>query len=493
MKFCRGILTIAACLAVTASAFGTIRNVPAQYTKIQLAINAAVNGDTVIIADGHYYERISFAGKAIKVGSRFLVDGSTSHISATIIDADPAVLGVADTGSVVRFHNWETSESVLSGVTLQKGTGIPIEVPGLGIHTAGGGIFCRLADPSIEHCRIMSCTAEYGSGIASYQGSTLVVRACDVQGELAVLDGTMLLLRDTSTAGSVKIIEYGNFIIGRSTVENITVSGSSYTWLGRGAEATSVTVIDSSILEIDSATVTGTVTMRGDSRGRAMTSTLGGIEVDSCLEVIDFDVDNCLITGPSSAIQGGIEFSQSTLLGGITCGDGTVVLDSSIVYLSSGGYVISCAETTFCAVIAICSDFYGYTGPDWFECANLLIQTDDLMRVNPSFCDPAGGDYHLADSSVCAPTRNACQTQIGLYPVGCGCCVGTTGNVNASGGIDLSDLSLLIAYMTVTPKPALSCQKEANVNGLALIDLSDLSLLIAYLTVTPKPLLPNCY
>jgi hypothetical protein len=65
--------------------------------------------------------------------------------------------------------------------------------------------------------------------------------------------------------------------------------------------------------------------------------------------------------------------------------------------------------------------------------------------------------------------------------------------VNASGGIDLSDLSLLIAYMTVTPKPSLICQKEANVNGAAMIDLSDLSLLIAYLTLTPKPQLQNCY
>jgi hypothetical protein len=76
------------------------------------------------------------------------------------------------------------------------------------------------------------------------------------------------------------------------------------------------------------------------------------------------------------------------------------------------------------------------------------------------------------------------------------CCIGTTGNVNKSSvePPDLSDLSMLIAYLTITPKPALPCPAEANVNASAAPapDLSDLSLLIAYLTVTPKPVLPTC-
>jgi hypothetical protein len=72
------------------------------------------------------------------------------------------------------------------------------------------------------------------------------------------------------------------------------------------------------------------------------------------------------------------------------------------------------------------------------------------------------------------------------------CCEGTTGNVNMSGVIDLTDLSLIISYLTVTPRPVLPCPAEANVNGASVIDLTDLSLLISYLTVTPRPVLPNC-
>ncbi len=76
------------------------------------------------------------------------------------------------------------------------------------------------------------------------------------------------------------------------------------------------------------------------------------------------------------------------------------------------------------------------------------------------------------------------------------CCTATTGNVNASAveTPDLSDLSMLIAYLTVTPRPTLPCPNEANVNSSVAPtpDLSDLSLLISYLTVTPRPTLPNC-
>ncbi len=72
------------------------------------------------------------------------------------------------------------------------------------------------------------------------------------------------------------------------------------------------------------------------------------------------------------------------------------------------------------------------------------------------------------------------------------CCIGMRGNVSSSGTIDLTDLSMLIGYLTLTPRPTLPCEEAANVSGTDLIDLSDLSLLIGYLTLTPRPTLPSC-
>jgi hypothetical protein len=61
-----------------------------------------------------------------------------------------------------------------------------------------------------------------------------------------------------------------------------------------------------------------------------------------------------------------------------------------------------------------------------------------------------------------------------------------------AGIVDLSDLSLLIGYLTASPKPTLPCPEEANINTTGIIDLSDLSMLINYLTTSPAPALPNC-
>lgn len=101
-----------------------------------------------------------------------------------------------------------------------------------------------------------------------------------------------------------------------------------------------------------------------------------------------------------------------------------------------------------------------------------------------------GYGYCFVGVFPCTPPVPAKQTQAAC---GCGgCCQGTTGNVNMQGGVDLSDLSALIAYLTQTPRPTLTCHEEANLDGSSGIDLSDLSYLIAYLTVTPQPSLPAC-
>ncbi len=78
------------------------------------------------------------------------------------------------------------------------------------------------------------------------------------------------------------------------------------------------------------------------------------------------------------------------------------------------------------------------------------------------------------------------------------CCIGTTGNVNKSvvETPDLSDLALLVGYLTIPNpnKPVLPCIQEANVNASGAVDLSDLSLLVGYLTIPNpnKPVLPVC-
>lgn len=98
----------------------TTRHVPAQYSTIQAAINASVNGDTILVAPGIYQEFLNYNGKNIVLGSYFLTSNDTSYISQTIIDGN-------NSGITVTFTNGCTLDAELIGFTIKRGwTGIRI-------------------------------------------------------------------------------------------------------------------------------------------------------------------------------------------------------------------------------------------------------------------------------------------------------------------------------------------------------------------------------
>jgi hypothetical protein len=144
-----------------------IIHIPANQPTIQAGIDAATDGDTVLVADGTYLENISFQGKAITVASQFLMDGDTNHINNTVIDgSQPAN---PDTASVVRFCNGEDTTSIICGFTITGGEGSP--EPSFGA-TVGGGIYCYEAGAKIIHNKIHANNVTdllyaFGGGIAS--------------------------------------------------------------------------------------------------------------------------------------------------------------------------------------------------------------------------------------------------------------------------------------------------------------------------------------
>ena len=139
--------------SVVGSLASTI-NVPAQQPTIQAGINAAVNGDTVLVAPGTYVENINFLGKAIKVKS-------SGGRKVTIIDGNAAA-------PVAVFVTNEGARSVLSGFTLQNGVGT------FEFGYEGGGVYISFSSPTIKGNVIKNSTAGYGGGVGVYFGSPVI-------------------------------------------------------------------------------------------------------------------------------------------------------------------------------------------------------------------------------------------------------------------------------------------------------------------------------
>jgi len=129
-------------------------HVPEDFITIQEAINAAFNGDTVLVDTGTYVERINFIGKNIVVASKYLTTLDTNYINQTIIDGDSL-------GSVVTIINGEDSTTMLCGFTVQNGADT----------VGGGGIRIVNSNPTITNCHIRNNISNYGAGGGIYISS----------------------------------------------------------------------------------------------------------------------------------------------------------------------------------------------------------------------------------------------------------------------------------------------------------------------------------
>lgn len=143
------------------------------FDAIQEAIDAAGDGDTVVILDGLY---TGPGNRDLDFGGRTITVRSQNGPANCIIDCQGSS---ADPHRGFHFHNLETPNARLEGLTI---TG--------GYESQGGGIYCEgESSPTIAECVISQNTAvSYGAGIR-LRGSRARIVNCKILNNYCLNDG----------------------------------------------------------------------------------------------------------------------------------------------------------------------------------------------------------------------------------------------------------------------------------------------------------------
>ena len=198
------------------------------FCKIQDAIDAAGDGELVLVYPGRYFEAIDFLGKAITVQS--LEPMNPDVVECTVIDGSrPEPSGY---GAIVNFVNGESLDSALRGFTISNGIMA-------GYRT---GIICAYASsPFIADCVITNNRAETGGGIACSSSSPMITN-CTVSQNSSLTGGGLLIWNNSSPVISNCLIldnfaslrGGGILASGNPTFDHCTVAGNTAAGQGGG-------------------------------------------------------------------------------------------------------------------------------------------------------------------------------------------------------------------------------------------------------------------
>ncbi|MGA1841792.1 MAG: MopE-related protein [bacterium] len=324
--------------------------VPGNFSSIQPAITAAVNGDTIIVRNGTYTgannKNLDFAGKRITVRSE---NGAQN----TIIDCQ-------NSGRGFYFHSGENNLSVLDGFTIKNASSL----------TGSGAIDCSGASPTIKNCIITdnsSNSLEFGGGggIGCWASSSPQIINCIISRNSADGAGGGIICNSSSP-----------------TITNCTISENTSNG-GAG-----ITCHESS------STITGCII-----KDNIATYDGGGIDSSSSSLIIT----NCIIIGNTAGRWGGgmnclhdsptlinctiSENTDGTNGGGIYCSYSSPTITNCILWNDSGSEIYK----------------YGYS-------SNPIVTYSDIqggysgtgnINQNPMFVNPDADNYHLQSGSPC--------------------------------------------------------------------------------------------
>ena len=368
-----------------------ILHVPGDYPTIQAGIDAAVNGDEVVVADGVYTGRgnrdIDFNGKLITVRSANGPDNCIIDCEGTEFDNHRGFY----------FDSGETADAVVDGFTITNGF-VTAAAPGgpnggalfllnssptvtncvvsgnkaLGNESGrGGGMFIDLGSPVISDCTLTGNETEFGGGGIYLRDGSMTVTNCTFEGNSATGflfpgGGGAIFSRD-STVNLVDCDLHGN----------VGLLGGAIAFVQFNGAGVSLTLIDCSV----------TINAAGEG---------GGVFIQNAAALLINSTLTANVAAPGEFGAGGgiaLRSNSSAVLtnttisanwgtegGGIWVNNSSAEVRNSILWDNTPNQVSGSASAIF-------SNVQG----GWPGVGNI--------DADPLFVDPDGGDYRLSSGS----------------------------------------------------------------------------------------------
>jgi hypothetical protein len=374
---------------IVGSALATVRRVPGESTTIQAALDASIQGDTVLVAAGTF---TGSGNRDLNYHGRDIVLRSESGPEATIINAE---------GSPSRVHRaiWfvtgESRAAILEGFTLRGG-----------FEEDGSAVFCSgTASPTIRNCIITQNQATgygYADGVLCTESSAPLFVDCVITENL-IVGG--LAFRDTShpllLRCAISNNRRGIYCDGQAVValDGCLITGNfGYAGIRGMGQA----VLDAVECEI--------VLNGGDYIA-------GGINWDSyggALHLVSCTIAN------NRSYEGNV--------GGISgLGCSEVTIEKTVIWGNWGAscvlqedemdFLCPSVRLTCCALDEVGVVVYGGT---------VVVYDGEQVHSDPLFCKAVvcgvtggEGNYSLAAGSPCLPGVSPCGELIGARGEGC--------------------------------------------------------------------------
>ncbi|MCP4291824.1 MAG: T9SS type A sorting domain-containing protein [bacterium] len=440
------ILAIISSLFCLGIARAAVINVPADYTNIHDAVQAAQTGDTVLVAAGTYNdcthptEGPESTPACVIMKSGVTLRGAGPEL--TIIDAQEAGRGIFIEG--------------VSDCSVEN-----LQVTGAYAAIYGAGLLIRQVDSSVEisDVRVTGCT---DGGVVTINYSHPVLRRVTMDHNEAKQGGGLAIEEDSNPSVIDCIVDNneapsgaGIFIrqnceptIDGTVVKNNTINANWGNGGGISVQSSSPTITNCEILNNTTLGYGGGIAFLDNSTGLMEDCLIkgnnasftysqgGGVSTQTSSPIFRRVVIAENTASGYYAEGGGLDISfgpaptleSCTIVGNSTSGNGfgggiaiqwnaNPIIDKCIISGSTAGQGIFCSSAT---PVVSCTNIFGNAGGDD------VCGTDNggNFSADPLFCGIEGSEYNLNSNSPCAPGNHPgglCDGElIGAKTAGCG-------------------------------------------------------------------------